>query len=54
VLLSSVCGTVGPTQCTDQAFDPRTLVIAVPSRRDTYRLGVGVDLVSLLASWRKP
>lgn len=33
-------------------YDPKVLVISRPSSRDTYRIGVGVDFVNLLNSWR--
>ncbi|HKW96101.1 MAG TPA: hypothetical protein VJN43_00135 [Bryobacteraceae bacterium] len=36
------------------AFDPRVAIVTVPSNRDTYRIGVGIDFVSLLASWLAP
>jgi len=33
-------------------FDPGVAIITVPSNRDTYRIGVGIDFVNLLNSWR--
>jgi len=35
---------------TVQPFDPNLAVITVPSTRDTYRIGIGVDLVNLIQS----
>jgi len=42
------------TSTTVQPFDPNLAVITVPSTRDTYRFGVGVDLVNLIQSIRTP
>jgi hypothetical protein len=33
-----------------QGFDPNVAIVTVPSTRDTYRIGVGVDLVNLIHS----
>lgn len=38
------------TSTTVQPFDPNLAVITVPSTRDTYRFGVGVDLINLAQS----
>jgi hypothetical protein len=38
------------TSATVQPFDPALAVITVPSTRDTYRFGAGVDLVNLIQS----
>jgi hypothetical protein len=42
------------TSATVQPFDPNLAVLTVPSTRDTYRFGVGVDLVNLIQSIRTP
>jgi hypothetical protein len=33
---------------TVQPFDPNLAIITVPSKRDTYRIGAGIDLVNLI------
>jgi hypothetical protein len=38
------------TRTAVQPFDPGLVVITVPTTRDTYRIGVGVDLVNLIQS----
>jgi hypothetical protein len=35
-----------------QLYSPTVAVISRPSSRDTYRIGMGVDFVNLLNSWR--
>jgi hypothetical protein len=35
---------------TVQPFDPNLAVITIPSSRDTYRIGAGVDLINLIQS----
>jgi hypothetical protein len=35
---------------TVQPFDPNLAIITVPSSRDTYRIGAGVDLINLIQS----
>jgi len=35
---------------TVQPFDPNLAIVTVPSSRDTYRIGAGVDLVNLIQS----
>ena len=35
-----------------QLYSPNVAVISRPSSRDTYRIGMGVDFVNLLNSWR--
>jgi len=42
------------TSTTVQPFDPALAVITAPSTRDTYRFGVGVDLVNLMQSIKPP
>lgn len=41
-----------PAASTVQLFSPTVAVISRPSSRDTYRIGMGVDFVNLLNSWR--
>jgi hypothetical protein len=35
---------------TVQPFDPNLAIVTVPTTRDTYRIGVGVDLINLIQS----
>ena len=35
-------------------FDPRIAIVPSPSNRDTYRLGVGIDLAAVIRAWRAP
>jgi hypothetical protein len=51
--MERVCAGSSTSNCTGSAafWGDRTAVIAVPSARDTYRLGVGIDFVNLLTSW---
>lgn len=35
---------------TVQPFDPRLAIVTIPSSRDTYRIGAGVDLINLIQS----
>lgn len=50
--LERVCTTAGEAGCTGlKSFaDPDVQVVMLGSNRDTYRIGIGVDLVNLLAS----
>jgi hypothetical protein len=51
VLLQPVCGGAS-NACASQAYGPNTLAVSLPSRRDTYRLGIGIDLVAMVAAIR--
>jgi len=39
---------------TVQPFDPNLAVVPVPNTRDTYRIGVGMDVINLIRSFKKP
>ena len=43
---------LAPAEATVNIYDPNVRVFSAPSARDTYRIGVGVDFVNLLNSWR--
>jgi hypothetical protein len=51
-LVSNPC-TAGqdPSTCGITPYGDNVAVVAVPSSRDTYRLGAGIDLVALLKKW---
>ncbi len=50
--MERICTTAGEAGCTGlKSFaDPDVQVVMLGSNRDTYRIGIGVDLVNLLAS----
>jgi hypothetical protein len=37
-----------PAPSTVNAYDPEVVIVTTPSNRDTYRIGIGVDLVGLI------
>lgn len=56
-LVSNACsatstgGNVAGTDCNVKVFQDNVAVYAIPSARDTYRLGIGIDLIALLNRW---
>lgn len=57
VPMERICSEAGVTAgCTGfkSVYDPDLRIITASSDRDTYRLGVGIDLVNLLRSWILP
>jgi hypothetical protein len=59
-LVSGACGnplpagTTAGVDCGVNISGNNVAVYAIPSSRDTYRIGVGIDLVALLKSWITP
>lgn len=56
-LVSNACpvplpaGTISEADCGVRAYQDNVAVYIIPSARDTYRMGVGIDLIALLNKW---